>query len=97
MSNLAIGIALGSSISNASRFSGGGGSIDGMPTWIAWLLLISLIICVVVAVVQAYRGKIDMLDNPWLVWIMGPLIGIVVWAIISGVVGLFGLLISLVL
>lgn len=96
MSNLAIGIALGSSMNSSMRFNGEG-SLDGMPVWLAWVMLISLTICVAVTIVQAYRGKLDLLDNHWLIWLIGPPIGACIWAVIACVVGLFGWLISLIL
>lgn len=96
MSNLAIGIALGSSMHSGGSF----GSICEMgqiPPVVAWFLLISLTICVVTLIVQGHRGKISIFDELWEIWILGSVLGVCIWALIVLVVGLFGWLISLIL
>ena len=96
MSNLAIGIALGSAMHSGSYF----GSIceaGQIPPVIAWLLLLSLTICVATLIIQGYRGKISIFDELWEIWILGSLLGVCLWAVIVMVVGLFGWLISLVM
>lgn len=96
MSNLAIGIALGSAMNSASNYSGKVGDMD-IPVPVAWYLLITLTICVVGVVIQAYRGKIEFLDNHWVILILGPIFGIIIWALLTILVGLFALLISAVI
>ena len=93
MSNLAIGIALGTAMNNASNISGGGGNIF-IPAWLAIIMLVTVIIAMIIPIVELYRKDSNFLESHWERLILGPMIGLCLWGCLAILIGLLAFLCS---
>ena len=94
MSNLAVGIALGSSMNYASSYCGS--NID-MPAWVAVVLLLTLTISTIGTVAWLYIKDNEIIESHLERCVFGSILGICLWACIVSIFALFGWLISFII
>lgn len=92
MSNLAVGVALGSAMNNSANYSGGGDLV--ISPAMAVFLLVTLVLSWIIPVIELYRKDSDFLESHWERLILGPLMGTSIWTILLVCVGLVNWLYS---
>ena len=80
MSNLAVGIALGSAMNNSARYSCGDDIV--ISPAMAVFLLVTLILSWIIPVVELYRKDSDFLETHWERLKLGPLMGTSIWTVL---------------
>lgn len=92
MSNLAIGIVLGSAMNNSANYSGGDDLV--ISPAMAVFLLVTLVLSWIIPVIELYRKDSDFLKSHWERLVFGPLMGMAIWTILLVCVGLVNWLYS---
>lgn len=80
MSNLAVGIALGTAMNSSAHYSGGDDLV--ISPAMAVFLLVTLVLSWIIPVIELYRKDSDFLETHWERLILGPLMGTSVWTVL---------------
>ena len=80
MSNLAVGIALGTAMNSSAHYSGGDDLV--ISPAMAVFLLVTLVLSWIIPVIELYRKDSDFLETHWERLIVGPLMGTSVWTVV---------------
>lgn len=93
MSNLAVGIALGSAMNSSAYYSGGGGDLVISPA-MAVFLLVTLVLSWILPVIELYRKDSNFLESHWERLTLGPLMGMCIWVVLVVCMALVSFLLS---
>lgn len=80
MSNLAVGIALGTAMNSSAHYSGGDDLV--ISPAMAVFLLVTLVLSWIIPIIELYRKDSDFLETHWERLILGPLMGTSVWTVL---------------